>query len=94
MSRFAIAQSRLPSKFPGPDTAVMVISIGLISTTRPNKSRWIAPVCRVRMVHVAGSAAVIGTVTGTFVAVARTVPVALVSVPLTVPTAFSVRFRS
>src|SRR5437016_10719231 len=51
--RFAMAQSRLPSRLPGPAIAVMVRWIGLRFTTRPRRFRWIAPVLRVRIEQVA-----------------------------------------
>jgi hypothetical protein len=50
-SRFATSHSRLPSRFPGPGTAVIFRLIWLRSITRPSRSRCNGPSVRERIGH-------------------------------------------
>src|SRR5579884_1147249 len=50
-SRCASAQSRLPSRLPGPGCAVIRRWIALVLTTSPSRFRWIGPRSRARIVQ-------------------------------------------
>src|SRR5947209_6476394 len=53
----ATPQTRLPSRLPGPVWPVMLRWIGLRSTTRPSRLRWIAPISKVRTLQLPAWAA-------------------------------------
>src|SRR5690348_13719976 len=50
-SRLVTAQSKLPSRFPGPDCAVMSRTIWLVVTWRPRRFKLIGPNTRWRIGH-------------------------------------------
>src|SRR6185503_6152939 len=88
-SRPATLQSRLPSKLPAPVCAVMSSTTRLRSTCKPRTFSDRGPRSRCRMLQVAfATAAAPETLWRTLV----TTPLAVVSVPLTRPTAVSCPF--
>jgi len=91
-SRWATAQSKLPSKLPGAAVAVITRSIGASETLSPSRLRAIAPVCSVRMVQLPVKLDN-GNDIAWFVMV-LTVPSKAVSVPLIVPTALTTPLTS
>ncbi len=71
--------------------AVITRSMGLSVIFRPRSATFIAPVCKVKMVHVPVKLAS-GMLTGWFVTLAITVPALLVTLPVIVPTALMTPF--